>query len=41
VLWQHGENGKAPGIEGPVDLDVFNGDLEALGRYRIKRPAAN
>lgn len=35
VLWQHSESGTVPGIEGDVDLDVFNGDLVELARYRI------
>ncbi len=39
VLWQHSESGTVPGIDGAVDLDVFNGDLEDLARYRIPQPA--
>lgn len=35
ILWQHSESGSVPGIDGAVDLDVFNGGLEELARYRI------
>ncbi|CAN5874361.1 hypothetical protein BH11MYX3_BH11MYX3_07390 [soil metagenome] len=27
AFWQHSETGRVPGIQGPVDLDVFSGDL--------------
>ncbi len=36
VLWQHSESGSVPGIDGAVDLDVFNGGLEELARYRMR-----
>jgi lysozyme len=35
TFWQHTDSGQVPGIEGPVDLDVFAGtldDLEDLAR---------
>lgn len=35
VIWQHSESGAVQGIAGAVDLDVFNGDLQDLARYRI------
>lgn len=30
LFWQASENGRVEGIDVPVDLDYFNGDLEAL-----------
>lgn len=27
TFWQHSESGRVPGIQGPVDLDVFAGEL--------------
>jgi lysozyme len=30
AFWQHSENGEVPGIQGHVDLNVFNGSLSAL-----------
>ncbi len=30
--WQYTDNGRVPGIDGPVDLDVFDGRLEDLKR---------
>jgi lysozyme len=42
TFWQHTDNGRVPGIEGPVDLDLFAGtmaDLEAFARRRIQRRA--
>lgn len=30
TFWQHTDNGRVPGIEGPVDLDLFAGTLEEL-----------
>ena len=30
TFWQYGNRGKIPGIEGDVDLNVFNGSLEEL-----------
>jgi lysozyme len=32
MFWQHSETGQVPGIQGPVDLDVLAGDLDALSR---------
>jgi GH25 family lysozyme M1 (1,4-beta-N-acetylmuramidase) len=32
-LWQHSATGKVAGISGDVDLDRFNGDLDALRRF--------
>lgn len=35
TLWQHTDNGRVPGIDGPVDLDLFAGtpaDLEDFAR---------
>jgi lysozyme len=40
TFWQHTDRGTVPGIEGPVDLDVFAGtfaDLEEFAR-RSRRP---
>lgn len=33
-FWQYTDNGRVPGIEGPVDLDVFDGPVEDLPRSR-------
>ncbi len=33
VFWQTTDDGSIAGISGPVDLDVFNGDLAALHDY--------
>ena len=30
AFWQHSERGQVPGIDGPVDLDVFAGSIDAL-----------
>jgi len=30
AFWQHSEKGTVPGINGPVDLDLFNGNLMEL-----------
>ncbi len=41
TFWQHTDNGRVPGIEGPVDLDVFAGtfaELQELGRRRVVKP---
>lgn len=40
ALWQHSDSGSVPGIEGAVDLDLFDGGLEELARYRIPPPAS-
>ena len=43
TFWQHTDNGRVPGIEGPVDLDMFAGtltDLEDFARRRVQRRAA-
>lgn len=29
TFWQHSKSGRVPGIDGPVDLDVFNGSFDA------------
>jgi lysozyme len=34
MFWQHSKSGTVPGIKGPVDLNVFNGDTGALRRRR-------
>ena len=42
-FWQHTDRGRVPGIEGPVDLDVFAGtfaDLEELARRAVVKAAA-
>jgi lysozyme len=33
TVWQRSENGTAPGIAGPVDIDEFAGDEAALAAY--------
>lgn len=33
TFWQHTAKGSIPGVTGAVDLNRFNGDLEALRRY--------
>jgi lysozyme len=43
TFWQYTDNGRVPGIEGPVDLDMFSGtfaDLEDFARRRVQRRAA-
>ena len=35
-FWQHTDYGRVPGIELNVDLNVFNGSLEEMNRYRLK-----
>jgi lysozyme len=35
-FWQHTDYGAVPGIDGSVDLNVFNGTLDELKRYRLK-----
>lgn len=35
-FWQHTDYGIVPGIEGNVDLNVFNGSMEELKAYRVK-----
>ena len=35
-LWQHTDFGSVPGIDGCVDLNVFNGSLSELQQYTIK-----
>lgn len=35
AFWQHTDMGRLPGIKGRVDMNVFNGDLEALKRLTI------
>ena len=36
TFWQHSQTGKVNGIEGDVDLDVFNGDLAAFNKLLIQ-----
>lgn len=43
VFWQHTDNGRVPGIEGPVDLDLFAGtmqDLENFARGAVRETSA-
>ena len=35
AFWQYSDKGQVSGIEGDVDLDVFNGDLSSLQNYVI------
>ncbi|NLR92677.1 glycoside hydrolase family 25 protein [Flammeovirga agarivorans] len=35
MIWQYDDNGSAKGIEGPVDLNVFQGTIGDLRRYCI------
>ena len=35
-VWQYSVRGRLPGIEGPVDLNVFNGDAEAFRSFRVR-----
>jgi lysozyme len=42
TFWQHTDNGRVPGIEGAVDLDLFAGsvqDLQDFARRRVQRRA--
>ena len=34
TLWQYSQKGRVAGVNGPVDLDWFNGDAQALERFR-------
>ncbi|MDQ1814511.1 GH25 family lysozyme [Massilia sp. CCM 9210] len=38
AIWQHSQTGKLDGIAGAVDLDLFNGDAQALAQ--LARPAS-
>ena len=38
LLWQFSERGRVPGIGGPVDLDVFNGDRERFASLGVDSP---
>lgn len=44
AFWQHSESGSVPGIQGAVDLDVFNGPLpafqQATAGWAQARPSA-
>jgi lysozyme len=43
TLWQHTDNGRVPGVEGPVDLNLFAGtygELEDFGRRATRTSAA-
>lgn len=33
MMWQYSSTGTVPGIDGPVDLNVFNGDVRALEAF--------
>jgi len=35
AFWQHDWHGKVPGVLGDCDLDVFNGDEDALAKYGV------
>ena len=35
-FWQHTDYGMVPGIDGSVDLNVFNGSWEDMKRYMVK-----
>jgi lysozyme len=35
TLWQYSDQGRVPGIGPNVDLDVFNGDIDALRALRL------
>jgi len=37
-FWQNSEEGIVPGISGPCDTSVFNGDLDALKTYAALSP---
>lgn len=34
VIWQHSHVGRIPGVKGPVDLNVFNGDTAQWAQWR-------
>ena len=36
TFWQYSVWGEVPGIEGPVDLNVFNGDEAAFRTFRLR-----
>lgn len=36
TFWQHTDIGRLPGIEGRVDLNVFNGSMEEMEELRVK-----
>lgn len=36
AIWQYSSNGIVDGISGRVDLDLFNGDVEAFEKYGVK-----
>ncbi len=36
MFWQFSEKGTIPGIRGPVDMNIFNGSLDELGRMAKK-----
>jgi lysozyme len=36
TFWQHTDSGQVPGIEGPVDLDVFAGNFSQLEEFARK-----
>ncbi len=36
ILWQHSQNGKIDGVEGYVDINVFNGSVDELRKISIQ-----
>ncbi len=41
ALWQFTNSGRVPGIDGFVDLNIFNGTLEQMRKYGMPAPAGN
>ena len=41
TFWQYTDRGRAPGIDGPVDLNRFHGTREAFDRLRIAEPLSS
>lgn len=41
TFWQYTDNGRAPGIDGPVDLNRFHGTREAFDRLRFQAAASS
>lgn len=37
TIWQYSDKGRVPGIQGPVDLNYFNGDAKALQDLRCQQ----
>ena len=36
IMWQFSDQGQINGISGPVDLDLFNGNIEDLNKFLLK-----